>query len=582
MDVHVLVYDLSRGLARQMSMGMLGFQLDAIYHTSIELNGREYVYDGGIITIVPGSSHLGKPLQRMFLGKTSLPLDVIEDYVDSLRPIFTLEAYDLFHHNCNNFSDSFANFLLGKGIPEHIVKMPQAVLDSPMGRMLLPQLTQGINGGRQNGSILGLQQSAQSPSQPTPSNRATTFGVKNVSSVAEFDRLMNQAKSSCAVVFFTSATCPPCKVLYPIYDDLAQELGDKATLIKVDISQQQAHQIGSRYSISATPTIITFLKGEQENRWSGADPSALRGNVQLLVQMAFPLHPHERLHLPSFSSTDSKPVLYNKIPPLEKLLAKMGGEVAHRPEIQSLRQYLEVRTKDGLPGSTVPEMNQFSILVRDLVSSLPIDLTFTIVDLFRCTLSDPRISGYFAEENGQQTVRSILDLVNGKQSDCPYALRLVTLQMACNLFSTPLFPDEILQDSGLRETITQLIASSFLDDSHNNVRVAASSLLFNLSLANRSARKKSKPSLSPDDEVELAASIVEAITVEETSAEALQGMLLALGHLVYGTSLDGDLADLLRALGAKESVLGKAKQFPKEKLITEVGSQLLGKGLDKP
>lgn len=92
MDVHVLVYDLSRGLARQMSMGLLGFQLDAIYHTSIELNGREYVYDGGIITIAPGSSHLGKPLDKMFLGKTSLPLDVIDEFLDSLRPIFTLEV----------------------------------------------------------------------------------------------------------------------------------------------------------------------------------------------------------------------------------------------------------------------------------------------------------------------------------------------------------------------------------------------------------------------------------------------------------------------------------------------------------
>lgn len=89
MDVHLLVYDLSQGLARNMSMGILGFQLDAIYHTSIELSGREYVYDGGIVDIVPGSSHLGRPLERLFLGKTELPMDVIVEYLDSLRPIFT-------------------------------------------------------------------------------------------------------------------------------------------------------------------------------------------------------------------------------------------------------------------------------------------------------------------------------------------------------------------------------------------------------------------------------------------------------------------------------------------------------------
>ena len=92
MDVHLLVYDLSRGLARQMSAGLLGFQLDAIYHTSIELNGREYVYDGGIIAIAPGSSHLGQPMEKIHLGTTNLPMDVIEEFLDSLRPIFTLEV----------------------------------------------------------------------------------------------------------------------------------------------------------------------------------------------------------------------------------------------------------------------------------------------------------------------------------------------------------------------------------------------------------------------------------------------------------------------------------------------------------
>lgn len=92
MDVHLLVYDLSQGLARQMSMGLLGFQLDAIYHTSIELQGREYVYDGGIISIVPGTSHLGQPMERLYLGKTNLPMDVIEDYLQSIRSIFTVEV----------------------------------------------------------------------------------------------------------------------------------------------------------------------------------------------------------------------------------------------------------------------------------------------------------------------------------------------------------------------------------------------------------------------------------------------------------------------------------------------------------
>ena len=92
MDVHLLVYDLSQGLARDMSMSMLGFHLDAIYHTSIQLNGLEYVYDGGIKAIHPGSSHLGSPMQQIPLGRTELPMDVIGEYLDSVREIFTAQV----------------------------------------------------------------------------------------------------------------------------------------------------------------------------------------------------------------------------------------------------------------------------------------------------------------------------------------------------------------------------------------------------------------------------------------------------------------------------------------------------------
>ena len=42
MDVELYVYDLSRGLARNMSAALIGVQLDAIYHTSIVFEGIEY------------------------------------------------------------------------------------------------------------------------------------------------------------------------------------------------------------------------------------------------------------------------------------------------------------------------------------------------------------------------------------------------------------------------------------------------------------------------------------------------------------------------------------------------------------
>jgi desumoylating isopeptidase 1 len=92
MKVQLYVYDLSGGVARSMSAAFLGIQIDAIYHTSIVMDGIEYVYDGGIKTVHPGSTHLGNPIQILDLGTTGLPMDVIVEYLDSMRDIFTPEV----------------------------------------------------------------------------------------------------------------------------------------------------------------------------------------------------------------------------------------------------------------------------------------------------------------------------------------------------------------------------------------------------------------------------------------------------------------------------------------------------------
>src|SRR5205085_9818364 len=101
--------------------------------------------------------------------------------------------------------------------------------------------------------------------------------VHNVTRLQQLDQLLQSAENSCAVIFFTSATCPPCKIVYPAYDELAAEAGTRAVLIKVDLNQ--AYDIGSKYGVRVTPTFMTFLKGEKENEWSGANEAQLRGNV---------------------------------------------------------------------------------------------------------------------------------------------------------------------------------------------------------------------------------------------------------------------------------------------------------------
>ena len=153
--------------------------------------------------------------------------------------------------------------------------------------------------------------------------------------------------------------------------------------------------------------------------------------------------------------------------------------------------------------------------------------------------------------------------------------------MACNLFSSPLYPQHILTCPTLASPIIQLITNSLLDDKHHNVRVAAASLSFNIASALSTLRREENREALPEgDQVELAASLLEAIGVEEGSPEALHGFLLAFGYLLFCMPKDGELLDLLKTMDAEGTVLSKKKSFPDEKLVREVGEELLGKGLE--
>ena len=428
-----------------------------------------------------------------------------------------------------------------------------------------------MNNGN-NGGFLGVENS----SVPPKTNHQLASATRSPSTMLELDELLSKAKSSCAVIFFTSQSCAPCKKLYPLYDELAAEAAHKAILIRVDVSK--SYEIGTMYSIRSTPTFMTFLHGVEENRWTGSEPSTLRGNVKMLIRMAWPPHPHEALPLPVLRNSHTKPVLYSKVPPLGKLKAKMGSS-ANDAAIVGVMHFVSARADEGAAEATLPDLDAFSRFLRSAPSKLPPEIMFTVVDLLRVALVDCRFSGYYAEEKEHKTIAPLFNYVNSLQ-DCPYSLRLVALQTACNLFSSPLYPQHVLSCQTLSQPIVRLITTSLLDDKHHNVRVAAASLSFNMASANSRMRTEEfTEHLSEGDQVELGASLLEAIDVEEESPEALKGFLLAFGYLIYCAPKDGELVDLLKSMAAQDTVLAKKKLFPGEPLVKEVGEELLGKGL---
>ncbi|KKY23539.1 putative thioredoxin [Diplodia seriata] len=587
MEVELYVYDLSKGLARQLSRQFLGIQIDAVYHTSIVVGGIEYFYGAGVQSCYPGTTHHGRPEEVVKLGSTSLPMDVVLEYLESLKEVYTPEAYDLFAHNCNNFSNDFAMFLVGKGIPDHITSLPQTVLNTPFGQMLRPQIDAAMRSVTQapvppqnvpNGAPAAVANGTANGVTNGAANGPSTSGkVHNVTTLQQLDKLLAGAKDSCAVIFFTSSTCAPCKIMYPAFDELAEEAGPKGVFIKVDINQ--AYDVAAKYSVRATPTFISFLKGMKDDQWSGANEPQLRGNARLLVQQASMGHPHTRLDLPKLLGPSLHPVTYEKVPPLEKLISKMGDHGKH-PIIAMVAAFITTRRDSGSREAPLPSLPDFASFLHDATSKISPENLFAAYDLFRLTLTDPRVSGFFAEDNDAATLVALISHVNDLQ-DCPYNLRLVTLQLACNLFSTSLVRTHLLAHESFSELLTHLLSASLLDDKHGNVRIAAASLAFNIAAANHRMRVEADRDVLDDSEqVEIAAALLEAIAAEHESKEAVLAMLTSLGLLVYCADMEGEVVDVCKAMDAKGTVLAKMELCDQDDLVVEVGKVLLGKGLE--
>ncbi|XP_045478242.1 uncharacterized protein LOC123683323 isoform X2 [Harmonia axyridis] len=142
--VELYIYDLSMGMARTMAPMFIGKSLEGIWHTSIVVFGREHLFNSsGVESCAPASTHLGRPLRVEVLGYTEVPYQVFSEYLDSLsESTFAGSKYSLFTHNCNNFTEEVAQFLVGKSIPQYILDLPKEVLNSNLPPALLNLLNQ--------------------------------------------------------------------------------------------------------------------------------------------------------------------------------------------------------------------------------------------------------------------------------------------------------------------------------------------------------------------------------------------------------------------------------------------------------
>ncbi len=69
------------------------------------------------------------------------------------------------------------------------------------------------------------------------------------------------------LVDFYATWCGPCKMMTPILHEVKTALGDKVTIIKIDVDKNP--EVSNQFHVQGVPTLIIFQQGQLKWRQSG-------------------------------------------------------------------------------------------------------------------------------------------------------------------------------------------------------------------------------------------------------------------------------------------------------------------------
>ena len=126
------------------------------------------------------------------------------------------------------------------------------------------------------------------------------------------------------LVDFWAEWCGPCRMIAPALEEIANELGDKVTVAKLNIDENP--DTPGRYGVRGIPTMLLFKGGQPVAQKVGAAP---RSQIQQWLE----------------SNLDAQP----SRPPAERLTS--GGSVPSSPRVSGLNFSCRGRSS---PGSNQP------------------------------------------------------------------------------------------------------------------------------------------------------------------------------------------------------------------------------------
>ncbi|TCD70510.1 hypothetical protein EIP91_002855 [Steccherinum ochraceum] len=633
--VKLYVYDLSNGMAKRLSLQLTGKQIDGIWHTSVVVFGQEIFYGQGICTTPPRQSHHGTPLHVVDVGETALDQDTFNEYLDEMRQHYTADKYHLLDFNCNSFTNDCVGFLTGGSIPSWISDLPSDFLSTPFGAALRPTIDsmyrRPVPGAAPSPATIqpspqaAAAAAAASPNPDlaasllqavasqamangfpsasgsangvsTPSTQTLASPIHICTNSASFHSVLKSHKA--VVAFFTSATCGPCRMIEPVFEQLAHNMtktagaggGAGVAFVKVDLGVGMSNVVGGEFGVRVTPTFIFFKDGKKTHEMKGADQAEFKSQVDLLLWESFPPHPHAKLSLPALDKVSTSPILFTQVPALDTVSAKLASFIdasaSSISQASTVKQILctefptflkgrfATDSKTKCPAPTPQLLTKWTEATKTLLNALAPNQLFPLTDMWRLAILDETIANWCATSSGTSNdpvqaillkALSTLSKPEAQATARPYLL--TTLRLFSNAFSADPLARSVM--SAKRTTVTSLLVSSLLH-ADASVRTAAASLAFNVSAFVQKGRLEAVrtqygPFAGSEEEgeweVEMISAVLEAIANEVQSEDIVHRLTASLAFLLrFSPVHEAQLQPLLEVLQAKDTLRSKLEK----------------------
>lgn len=109
----------------------------------------EYVKDYQEYLLLIQLTPYGTPINIIEYGETEIPKEAFEDFLKEIDTKYSFEKYHILENNCNHFTNEICEFLTGRSLPDNVLKQHEQIMDTSLGKFILPMLQNMSNNNNQ-------------------------------------------------------------------------------------------------------------------------------------------------------------------------------------------------------------------------------------------------------------------------------------------------------------------------------------------------------------------------------------------------------------------------------------------------